>query len=105
MRESIQRRRGGAAARGAVILAGLIVLAPVRPAAHEIPASVLVQAIARAEGDRVRLLVRVPLVSMRDVTFPSADGALLDGRGWRPCARPPVAGAKPGNEDGRADPR
>lgn len=78
MRESIQRCRGGAAGRLVVVVALLVGLAPVRTAAHDIPASVLVHAIARAEGNRLRILVRVPLVSMRDVTFPAIDGALLD---------------------------
>jgi hypothetical protein len=44
--------------------------APARPAAHEIPASVVVQAIVKPEGQKLRLLVRVPLASMRDVTYP-----------------------------------
>jgi hypothetical protein len=44
--------------------------APSRPAAHEIPASVVVQAIVRPVGQKLRLLVRVPLTSMRDVTYP-----------------------------------
>ena len=38
--------------------------------AHEIPASVTVQTYIRAEGDILRMLVRVPLASMRDIQFP-----------------------------------
>jgi hypothetical protein len=47
--------------------------APSRPAAHEIPASVVVQAIVKPVGQKLRLLVRVPLASMRDVTYPLRD--------------------------------
>ena len=38
--------------------------------AHEIPAAVTVQTYLRAEGDILRMLVRVPLASMRDIQFP-----------------------------------
>ncbi len=38
--------------------------------AHEIPAAVTVQSYIRAEGDVLRMLVRVPLGSMRDIQFP-----------------------------------
>ncbi len=44
-----------------------------RPAvsfAHEIPSNVVVRAFVKAEGQRLRLLVRVPLDAMRDVEFP-----------------------------------
>ena len=46
--------------------------------AHDIPASVVVQAFVRPQGDRLRLLVRVPLGAMRDVEFPLRNGELLD---------------------------
>ena len=38
--------------------------------AHDIPADVLVQMLVKPEGNRLRVLVRVPLGSMRDVDFP-----------------------------------
>jgi hypothetical protein len=45
--------------------------APTPPAAaHEIPANVTVRAFFKPEGDQLRLLVRVPLESMRDINFP-----------------------------------
>jgi len=47
-----------------------------RPAAHEIPVSVLVQAFAKPEGERLRLMLRLPLVSMRDFNFPARPGVL-----------------------------
>jgi hypothetical protein len=39
-------------------------------AAHEIPANVTVRAFVKPEGDRLRLLLRVPLESIRDINFP-----------------------------------
>jgi hypothetical protein len=50
----------------AVLLIGL----PSIPLAHEIPARVTVFAFVKPEADRLRLLVRVPLESMRDMTLP-----------------------------------
>jgi hypothetical protein len=61
---------------GLACLAGLLAFSSAQPAAHEIPASVVVQAFARPEGQRLRLLLRVPLVSMRDFNFPSRPGIL-----------------------------
>ena len=49
----------------------------VRLAAHDIPADVLVQVFARPEGQRLHVLVRVPLAAMRDFTFPTRDGVVL----------------------------
>ncbi len=46
--------------------------------AHEIPTDVTVQALAKPEGDRLRLLVRVPLTSLRDVDFPLRGAGYLD---------------------------
>ncbi|HYT76400.1 MAG TPA: HupE/UreJ family protein [Vicinamibacterales bacterium] len=62
----------------AVRLAAALMLSPAFAAAHDIPASVVVQAYVRPEGQRMHLLVRVPLVAMRDVEFPLRDGGLLD---------------------------
>ncbi|NIP61010.1 MAG: hypothetical protein GWM92_21330 [Gemmatimonadetes bacterium] len=54
-----------------VLLAGtLLLLFPVRPAAHEVPADVAVRAWLKAEATTLRLLVRAPLEAMRDVEFP-----------------------------------
>jgi hypothetical protein len=50
---------------------------PSRVFAHEIPSDVVVQAFVRPEGNRLHLLVRVPLAAMRDVNVPvRADGYL-----------------------------
>ncbi len=61
------------------LLALLLILVPGRRAhAHEIPASVAVRTFVKADGARVRVLVRVPLASMRDVSFPTRGAGLLD---------------------------
>ncbi len=61
------------------LLALLLILVPGRRAhAHEIPASVVVRTFVKPDGARVRLLVRVPLESMRDVSFPTRGTGLLD---------------------------
>ena len=79
MRVSIQRAQGLVSGRivagFAVLLAVLLV--PARPAAHDIPADVLVQVILRAEGQRLHVLVRTPLAAMRDFDFPTRDGIVL----------------------------
>jgi hypothetical protein len=62
----------------------LTALTPSRPLAHEIPASVVIQAMAKPEGSRLRLLVRVPLTSMRDIVFPQR-GLYLDIPGSTPA--------------------
>lgn len=60
----------------------LIVLLPGAARAHDIPASVVVQAFVRPQGETLRLLVRVPLAAMRDVEFPlTPDGRLDIARG------------------------
>ncbi len=46
--------------------------------AHEIPSEVTAHLIAKPEGDRVQLLVRVPLSSMRDTEFPELPSGYLD---------------------------
>ncbi len=44
---------------------------PVLAGAHDIPNDVTVQAFLKPTGDRLHLLVRVPLKAMRDVDFPA----------------------------------
>src|SRR3954468_2035219 len=43
--------------------------------AHEIPASVLLRIFVRPDGDTLRVLVRAPLESMRDIEFPLRDSS------------------------------
>jgi hypothetical protein len=47
-------------------------------AAHDIPRDVTVQAFARPEGRRLRLLMRVPLKAIMDVEFPRRGGDYVD---------------------------
>lgn len=47
-------------------------------AAHDIPNDVKVQAFVKPEGQHVYLLVRVPMVAMREVDFPLRAGGYLD---------------------------
>lgn len=60
------------------IVAVLLLMLPERPAAHEVPATVTVRAFVRPDGDRLRLLVRVPLESMRDIEIPTWGSGYLD---------------------------
>ena len=61
------------------IAAALVLLLPSEPSAHEIPARVTVLAFVKPEGQRLQLLVRVPLEAMRDVDFPQrGTGGFLD---------------------------
>src|SRR2546427_2948292 len=58
----------------------LFVLWQAAPHAHEIPNDVTVQAFLKPDGQRVQLLVRVPLLAMRDMDYPtpSRGSGLLD---------------------------
>ena len=44
--------------------------------AHEIPRDVTVHAFVKPEGQRLRVVLRVPLAAMRDIQFPERDGML-----------------------------
>jgi hypothetical protein len=46
--------------------------------AHEIPADVRINAFVRPIGDRLELLIRVPLAAMREVEFPTRGPGYLD---------------------------
>ena len=56
----------------------LLAILPGAAHAHDIPASVVVQAFVRPQGDTLRVLVRVPLAAMRDVEFPMRPDGTLD---------------------------
>src|SRR5215467_2360608 len=43
--------------------------------AHDIPADVTIQAFLKPEGHRLRLLVRVPLEALRDLSVPTRAGS------------------------------
>ena len=46
--------------------------------AHDVPNDVVVQAFVRPQGDHIRLLVRAPLMALRDVDVPTRRGGELD---------------------------
>ncbi len=56
--------------RMTVLALGLLLWRAVTPSAHEVPSNVIVRAFVKPEGQRLRVLVRVPLEAMRDVEFP-----------------------------------
>jgi len=62
----------------ALWVAALILLLPLRTAAHDIPNDVTVHAFVKPDGERLHLLVRVPLKAMRDVDYPRRGAGLLD---------------------------
>lgn len=53
----------------AAFLLALTCVLPAALSAHEIPNDVLIQTFVRAQGQQLRLLVRVPLIAMRDMTW------------------------------------
>ena len=72
------RARGGFSIRlAAALAAALALLSPARPVAHEIPADVLIQILARPDGAGMKMLVRVPLAAMRDINFPTREPGFL----------------------------
>ncbi len=62
----------------ALLVAGLLLAAPSHPVAHDIPGDVTVQVVVAPEGERLRLLIRVPLGAMRDFIFPQRGPGYLD---------------------------
>ncbi len=57
--------------RTVIALAALTVLMlPSRSPAHEIPNDITIQAFVKPDGQRLRVLLRVPLRAMRDMEFP-----------------------------------
>ena len=61
-----------------VLLAALVFTLLVRGSAHDIPNDVTVQAFLKPEGQRLNLLVRIPLRACRDVDFPTRGPGYLD---------------------------
>jgi len=57
-------------ARISAIVAVCLCLAPMDAGAHEIPNDVTVQTFFKPEGKTLHLLLRVPLVAMRDMDYP-----------------------------------
>jgi hypothetical protein len=57
----------------AVVL--ILCATPTVARAHDIPADVTIQAFLKPEGQRLRLLVRVPLEALRDLSVPTRPGS------------------------------
>src|ERR1700687_6147444 len=56
-------------------LLGMLILAlPALPSAHDIPNDVTIQTFVKPVGQRLRLVVRVPLIAMRDMDYPKPRG-------------------------------
>ena len=70
--------RPGSAAALVAVAAGLMLAFPARQLAHDIPGDVTVQAFVKPEGQRLRLLVRVPLEALSDMVFPTLGPGYLD---------------------------
>jgi hypothetical protein len=64
--------------RVATAILGLLAALPGDVAAHDIPNDVTVQMFLRPSGNKLDLLVRVPVKSMRDIDFPKLGPGYLD---------------------------
>src|SRR5882672_2881896 len=60
------------------LMAALIASVPLRAAAHDIPTDVRVSAFVKPNGQRLSLLIRVPMKAMREVDYPRRGAGLLD---------------------------
>src|SRR2546426_9308026 len=56
----------------ALAAAALLLSWTAAPAAHDVPSDVRIQVFLKPEGQRLRLLVRAPLASMNDISWPTA---------------------------------
>ena len=61
-----------------MLAVGLVLALPRTPYAHDIPPSVRVMAFIKPEGKTLRVVLRAPLESMRDVNFPVRGPGYLD---------------------------
>ena len=61
-----------------IVAAVAIVASLQRVSAHEIPVDVTVRAYVKPDGDTLRMIVRVPLESFRDVIIPTRNEIYLD---------------------------
>ena len=64
--------------RVGIAILGLLAALPWGAAAHDIPNDVTVQMFLHPSGDKLDLLVRVPVKSMRDIDFPKLGPGYLD---------------------------
>jgi hypothetical protein len=61
-----------------IFIAALVLLLPHAAVAHDIPNDVTVRAFVKPEGQKLHLLLRVPLNAMRDTEFPERGAGYLD---------------------------
>src|SRR5579863_5144736 len=71
MKFDLLRNRQLRASSTVAAVVAVLLVAPGLLSAHDIPNDVTVQAFLKPTGDRLHLLVRVPLKAMRDVDFPA----------------------------------
>src|SRR6478672_529837 len=64
--------------RVGIAILGLLAVLSQGAAAHDVPNDVTVQMFLRPAGDKLDLLVRVPVKSMRDIDFPKLGPGYLD---------------------------
>ena len=64
--------------RGSALVAALFLSLPHGALAHDIPSDVTVQAFVKPSGEHMQLLVRAPLMAMRDIEFPERGPGYLD---------------------------
>jgi len=55
-----------------------VTLLPLRVLAHDIPTDVTVHAFLKPQGDRLHLVIRVPLKALRDIEFPKKNATFID---------------------------
>jgi hypothetical protein len=60
------------------LLTAVVFLNPLHLPAHDVPNDVTIHTFLKPEGDRLRLLVRVPMKAISDVTFPEQGKGFLD---------------------------
>ncbi len=63
---------------GVAAAAALLLLLPARTAAHDIPNDITIQTFLKPEGNRLRLVIRVPLASINDIDWPLQGNGTLD---------------------------
>ena len=66
------------------LMLGMLLAVPAGPTAHDIPGDVSVHAFVKPEGERLRMLIRLPLEAMLDINFPLHGPGYLDIEGARP---------------------
>jgi hypothetical protein len=64
--------------RRVALVAAIFWLWPYGAAAHDIPNDVIAQTFVRPAGNRLQLLIRVPLKAIRDINFPERGPGYLD---------------------------